>query len=261
MEICVFSSGSGGNCTFVSSKNTSILIDVGISGKEICNDLKLVGKKIEDLSAILITHPHTDHFCFLNTLERKYNIPLYATEYTASSIDYHFKDYLDKYSFSFDWGYITDMTQFEVGDLLITPFNVPHDANGAVAFRISDGKTRIAVATDLGYITDKAIYYLSCCDALVLEMNHDVAMLKASERPETTKTRILSNLGHLSNDQAAEFLDGLDGKTLKYLFPAHISSECNDYGIITHTLNEVNRYNSFKIVETHQNQPSKVIYV
>lgn len=259
MKICVLSSGSKGNCTLILSGSTAIAVDFGITLSYFKEQLICLGITPEDVSAILVTHSHQDHFSGLEVLSNHYNIPVFATEETASSIDYDFLKKKTKHSILIDWSYITPGSSFEIGNLSITPFEVPHDANGAVAFTISDGKVKLGLATDLGTITNSVAYHLSDCDAMILEMNHDLDMLRESNRSEYLKSRISNKLGHLSNTQAAEFLDSCDANKLKYFFPAHISADCNDRSIIESVLFGIAKDKGFTVIETYQNAPSKVI--
>ncbi len=259
MELCVFSSGSKGNCTYIASASTALLVDFGISFCELKNDLEKTGKQLDELSAVLVTHSHTDHCSGLNVLEKKCGLPIFATEETASAVDLNFVKELKHSDFSLDWRCITPGNSFEIGDLSITSFEVPHDANGAVAYTISDGKVKIGIATDLGFVTNSVSYHLRDCDALILEMNHDSGMLRDSDRKEYLKNRISSRLGHLSNEQAIEFLESPEVNRLKYLFPAHVSHDCNDKSLIDSLLFNLARRKQFKVVETFQSAPSEVI--
>lgn len=259
MKICVLASGSKGNCTLISSGKTTILIDVGISYKILKERVERVGFSVNQISAILVTHAHDDHFSGLKVLLKNNRIPLYATEETASIIDSEFRDYLNKNNFEFDWAYITPDSSFEIENLSITPISTPHDKNGSVAYIVSDSCCKIAVVTDLGYIPQNLACSLDCCNALVLEMNHDLEMLQESDREDYLKMRISSKIGHLSNVQAAEFLEQTNIDNLKYLFPAHISHECNNKEIISFTLNTLKKETNFKVVETFQDRESEVI--
>ncbi len=259
MKISVLASGSKGNCTLVSSGKSNILVDVGISTQRICKSLSKIGIRPESLSAVLVTHAHSDHFQFLNTFLKRYPVPVYASEETASSIDLFFRDYFNKYAFSIDWTFFNPGSSFALDDLLITPFEVPHDANGAVAFTIESENQKIGIATDLGCTTNSILYHLSGCDAMVLEMNHDRRMLMDSDRPPMLKSRIAGKLGHLSNDQAIEFLESLDTSRLKYLFPAHLSDECNDFSCVKAAILSMGKKRCFNVVATSQNEMTELV--
>lgn len=259
MKICVLASGSQGNSTVVVSEDTVLLVDMGIAYKTLKQALASIGLSPESITAVLVTHAHSDHFSGLNVLCRKHGTPLFASEETATAIDIAFSEYRRKYGFAFDWALVSPGSPFEIGNLSITPFEVPHDANGALAFTISNGNAKFGIATDLGTITNAAAFHLKDCNALALEMNHDSRMLMESDRTESLKKRISSRLGHLSNDQAADFLDSFEMENLQYFFPSHQSLECNEKSIVSYTLNQVRGKRDFSIVETFQDKPSQVV--
>ena len=259
MKISVLASGSKGNSTLVSSEQANILVDAGISCRELCRKIGALGLSPCDISAILVTHSHTDHFKGLESLQKKQGIPLFASEETASAIDYFFRKSPAFEEISLQWNYVSPGSTFVFKDLSITPFEVPHDANGAVGYTIEQDGVKLGIATDLGCVTNSVKYHLSGCDALVLEMNHDFDMLRQSNRPELLKSRISGKLGHLSNDQAIDFLEELDTSKLKYLFPAHLSAECNDFSIVKSAILSLNKERFFKVVETSQNEATALI--
>lgn len=259
MKLSVLASGSKGNATLIVSDSANILVDAGISPRAMAKKLAIFGLSLDDISAILVTHSHSDHFSGLDSLIRKRNIPLFATEETASSIDYCCEKNGKDPCFSFSWNYVAPGNDFIFNGLSITPFEVPHDANGAVGYTIEDANGKIGIATDLGCVTNSVKYRLAGCDALVLEMNHDCDMLRDSDRPQILKSRISGKLGHLSNDQAIEFLEELDTSRLKYLFPAHLSAECNDFSIVKASILSLGKKVGFKIVETNQNEATALI--
>lgn len=259
MKISVLASGSKGNSTLVSCGDTNVLVDVGICKKTLETDLSAFGLSIDDISAILVTHAHSDHFKGLETLAKKTSIPLFASEETASSIDLCLSKCPVKQPISLEWNYVSPGSEFTFNNLLITPFEVPHDANGAVAYTISCENCKIGIATDLGCATNSVRFHLAGCDALVLEMNHDLRMLRESDRSEILKSRIKSKLGHLSNDQAVEFLESLDTSRLKYLFPAHMSEECNDFSCVMASILSIDEKAGFEVIRTSQNTPTPLI--
>ena len=261
MKMAVLASGSKGNATLVSCGATNILVDAGIPAKGIETALAGFGLALNDISAVIVTHSHTDHFRGLEALSRKIRAPLFASEETASSIDICLEKTKKRRNSPLEWNYISSGSAFTFNNLLITPFEVPHDANGATAYTIEDGQCKIGIATDLGCATNSVEYHLDGCDALVLEMNHDIGMLRKSNRPEILKIRIAGKLGHLSNDQAVEFLEALDTSRLKYLFPAHISEECNDFSCIAAALLNMRGGRGFEIIRTSQNTPTAMVEV
>lgn len=259
MELCVIASGSGGNATVVAEGETAILIDDGIPMKTLSSGLREMGLSPASLSGVLVTHSHSDHIGCLNTLSKSFRIPLFATEETAASADFAFREYTKKYGFEMEWFYISPGTSFDFGSLSITPFEVPHDANGAVAYTLESENGKIGIATDLGFVTNSVRYHLADCNAMVLEMNHDFRMLMDSQRSESLKKRISSRLGHLSNDQAVDFLESIDLSNLNFLLPAHVSEECNSHEAVLAAVGALSSKFGFKVVETFQDRPSEVV--
>ncbi len=220
MRFCVLSSGSSGNSMLVDSGNTRILIDAGISCKATAERLSKFGYSIESVDAICVSHDHSDHINGLRVIEKKYRIPLYATEGTCVAANMNI-------GVNLDWNVFMAGEDFSIGDFKITPFRVPHDTADPVGFVIDDGRGRLGVATDLGEAPDMVTWHLRDCDALVLEFNHDKDMLWESDRAWSVKNRISQRKGHLSNEQAADVLERVASPRLKDLFLAHMSAECN----------------------------------
>ena len=260
MEICVLGSGSSGNAIYVATEDTRLLIDAGLSALAIRKRLKnATGLNVEELDGILFTHDHTDHFCGVEVLHRRYGAKrLLANEGTAAGIEMSFK------KFAPQWEIFETGNRFQIGPLTIDPFNVPHDASDPVGFIISDGRSRLGIATDLGSVTTVVKHRLTGCDALVLEFNHDIEMLRQSDRPRSLQQRILGSHGHLCNEDAAELLETIMTPQLKILFPAHLSSECNTtaYALyaIRNSLQKMGR-SDVKIEMTFQDQPTTVITI
>ncbi len=262
MKIKVFASGSSGNCTLVQNGDTNIIIDMGISSRSLCAYLKNEGLNPQDITGILITHAHGDHISGLSVFEKKYNIPVFASENTASAIDFEFDNYYKKHDFFIEWSYISSNNIFSIGNLLITSFNIPHDSNGALGYIIKNEKAKFGYLTDAGFLPDNSYNYLNACDALVLEMNHDLNMLRECEKySESVKFRISSKLGHLSNEQAAEILEKIDTSKLRFLLPAHISENSNTFEAVTLALNKMKKDITFEIIPTYQKECSKSIEI
>ena len=216
-------SGSSGNCTYIGDENTHLLIDAGISGKRIeagLNDLELT---TPDLEGILITHEHSDHIGGLGVIARRYGLPIYATEGTIEAIKNAPRSVIPDHLFHV----IEADREFRLGDLNIRPIAISHDAAEPVAYRIENGRSRAAVATDLGTYDDYIMESLSECDILMLEANHDVHMLEVGPYPYRLKRRILGDKGHLSNDRCGRLLTSLISDRLKYVVLGHLSQENN----------------------------------
>ena len=224
MRLCSIASGSSGNCIYVGSDDTHLLVDTGISKKKIEEGLKDLEIKGEELSGILVTHEHADHIQGLGVFCRKYESPIYATKGTLQGITsckslgkmpeglYH---------------EIQADEEFALGDIRIHPFSISHDANEPTGYRFQNGEKRIAVATDLGKYDDYIVNNLKNLDALLLEANHDVHMLEVGPYPYPLKQRVLGDRGHLSNELSGRLLCDILHNHLKKVFLGHLSKENN----------------------------------
>lgn len=224
MEICSIASGSSGNCIYVGSEKTHVLIDAGISGRRIEAGLNEIGRSTKDLSAILITHEHSDHIASLGMLSRKLGIPVYATKGTLDGV-MNAKNMgpLDTGLFNV----VKAEEEFCIEDLLIKPIKVSHDANEPVAYRINHGNSSVGVCTDLGTYDERIVEGFSGINALLLEANHDVNMLQVGRYPYYLKQRILGDRGHLSNENCGRLLCRLLHDDLKAVYLGHLSHENN----------------------------------
>jgi phosphoribosyl 1,2-cyclic phosphodiesterase len=216
-------SGSEGNALLVESTSgattTRVLLDCGFSAKEVERRLLRLGTSAEHLDAILITHEHTDHIGSALTLARKWSIPLHMSWGTARAVGAD----EGKIDLRVLWG----DESVAIGDVSVLPYTVPHDAREPLQYVFSDGTSRLGVLTDVGVATPHITNVLSGCDALVLESNHDLAMLSASRYPASLKARIGGTHGHLNNDAAAAILASLDRSKLRHLVAAHLSQQNN----------------------------------
>lgn len=224
MKLCSIASGSSGNCIYVGSEDTNILIDVGISKKRIEEGLKAIGVACEDLDGILITHEHSDHIQGLGVFSRKYKIPVYATSGTIRGIE-GYKS-LGKMPEGLLHQVKVDET-FQVGSLEIHPFAISHDALEPSGFRVEkDGKT-VAVATDLGIYDEYIVENLKDVNALVLEANHDIHMLEVGPYPYPLKRRVMGDQGHLSNELSGRLLCDILHDRLQCVMLGHLSKDNN----------------------------------
>ena len=225
VQICTIASGSGGNSVYLRFGEDEILIDAGISCRRITDGLKALGTSPENLRAVFITHEHSDHICGLETLLKKWPIPLHMVEASAKN---GFAS--GKYPHAAA-GVITHPPLFcvQIGNLTVRSFATPHDAAASVGYVIKDGNPdhTTAVATDIGHITPDIEEALTGVPNLILESNHNEAMLLCGSYPYELKRRILSDRGHLSNDCAAVFLKRLADAGARRVLLAHLSKENN----------------------------------
>jgi len=221
LKVCVLVSGSSGNCIYVASPNTAILVDAGLSCRETMKRLESIGAVPASIKAVCITHEHGDHVSSIGPLQRRLGADLYANSGTIDGIS---RD--DKMK-SLPWKVFTTGSAFTIGDLRIHPFTVNHNANDPVGFVVSDGKSSAGIVTDTGEANNLTREKLKGCQVVVVEFNHDEDMLKDSSRPWVLKQRIVGEFGHLSNKQACQLLADIASPELKTVFLAHLSGECN----------------------------------
>jgi phosphoribosyl 1,2-cyclic phosphodiesterase len=223
----MLASGSRGNCTIVSSSRTKILVDAGISCRETFKRMKAQGDDPHSLAAILITHEHCDHIYGLATLGKKLRIPVFMTGAThqawarALRNEKGEKPQLEKFE-RFESGH-----RFQVGDIEVKPFTIPHDAADPVGFTFRAEGIKVGVATDLGYLPVSVRDHLRGCDVLVLESNHDLEMLRVGPYPWSVKQRVMSRVGHLSNGALADFFSSDYDNSAAFVVLAHLSEHNN----------------------------------
>jgi phosphoribosyl 1,2-cyclic phosphodiesterase len=221
VKLTILGSGSNGNASYVETDETRLLVDVGFSGRQIRQRLATLGRVPENLSAILITHEHSDHICGLATIAEKARVPVYCNRATMDEIIRITGTKLDFRLFVAGGG-------FDVGDISVETFSIPHDAQDPVGFVLHTNSVKIGFATDLGHVTKLVLERLRPTNALVLESNHDVKLLQdCVRRPWNLKQRILSRHGHLSNEAAADCVAEIMSAELRHLYLGHLSRDCN----------------------------------
>jgi phosphoribosyl 1,2-cyclic phosphodiesterase len=220
IRFAVLGSGSGGNCTFFATEKVKVLVDAGFSGRETERRLAGIGERLENVSAILVTHEHSDHVGGLSRLAKKYKIPVYITAATRAALSPQVTLTVVEY--------ISPGHCFQIADLTVEPFTIPHDCVDPVAFRLTVAGVRVALATDLGYLPENVKHYLRGCQAMILESNHDLEMLRTGPYPWHLKQRVMGRTGHLSNTALCDFLRGeeFDGETQTVIL-AHLSEQNN----------------------------------
>lgn len=219
VRVCVLGSGSKGNCTWVATERTCILVDAGFSRRETFARLTPLGERPETCAAILVSHEHTDHVSGLRKLAHDLKCPVYITTKTRAAIEWGAKL---KACEAIEAG-----SPFTVGDITVSPFSIPHDAADPVAFTLEAEGIKISVVTDLGYIPELVKQHVRGSNCLVFESNHDLEMLKVGPYPWHVKQRVMSRQGHLSNLATAEFLSGEFDGACQVLVLAHLSETNN----------------------------------
>jgi phosphoribosyl 1,2-cyclic phosphodiesterase len=221
LEVCVLASGSSGNSVYIASPFTRILVDAGLTARQIALRLEEIGVCPDSINGICVSHEHGDHVAGLRVLQKRHSIPVYANAGTLNGIKRQPKS--DEITARvFQTG-----ASFEIGDLTIEPFSVPHDAYEPVGFRIRTAETCVGIVTDLGMSTSLIREKLKGCHAIIVESNHDEDLLREAPRPWPLKQRIRSRQGHLSNIDAARLIADCATETLEHVFLAHLSSDCN----------------------------------
>lgn len=236
MKFCSLYSGSSGNSIFVASQNAKILIDAGLPGKHIEEALVKIGESPKDIDGIFVTHEHIDHVKGVGVLSRKYDIPVYANEPTwkcmLKSVG-KIKEHNIK---------IIDENSICIKDLDVVGYEIPHDAAKPTGYSVICKDKKVCVATDLGYFSAQVKEQLVDADVILLESNHDVEMLKFGPYPYSLKRRILSNIGHLSNEDCGKAIIDIMGYKRKTIVLGHLSKTNNypdlAFKTVVNTLND-----------------------
>ncbi len=227
MQVAIVGSGSKGNATLIRSQSTTLLVDCGFTVKETCARLAKLGVSGQQIDAVLVTHEHGDHIKGVGALARRFDLPVFMTSgsYRADKLGEVTKLEL-----------INAYQEFQVGDIQVQPYPVPHDAQEPSQFVFNDGAYKAGLLTDAGMITPHMVEVLQDCDGLILEFNHDWQMLQSGRYPWKLKQRVGSNYGHLNNLQSIELLHQVKHPGFKHLIAAHISEENNCKTLVTDLL-------------------------
>ena len=260
MIFCSLYSGSSGNSIFVSSGKTNILIDAGLPGKRIDEALKSIDKNPSSIDGIFITHEHSDHIKGVGILSRKYDIPIYANDKTWSAME----SSLGKIK-EHNIKIMDRRSVVHIGDLDVKSFVTPHDAIAPVGYTITNKNKKVSIATDFGVFTREIYDNIKESDVILLESNHDVNMLKYGPYPYPLKCRILSEIGHLSNEDSGRLLCRIFGKKLKYAFLSHLSKE-NNYPALAYEAVKCQIWEDtgikelpFKLAVAKRDEPSELV--
>lgn len=212
-------SGSGGNATLIATEKVRLLVDIGFSFRETCKRLKSVGEDPQRIDAVLISHEHSDHIAGLPQLAKRLKAPIHITALTNDALDWNsVKPQLE---------YFEAGRRLTIGDIEIDSFTVPHDAVDPVAFCFRAQGVKVGLVTDLGYMPESVRRHISGCDLLMIESNHDLDMLKVGPHPWFVKQRVMSRVGHLSNQAVSDFLSTDFDRSTRTLILSHLSDANN----------------------------------
>ena len=229
MRVTILASSSAGNVTLIQAGETAVLIDIGLSAKRINGHLNTHGIEAKSLAGVLLTHEHGDHTKGLRVFSANSSVPVFTNPLTADS--------LKRSGVVANWNLFASGAEFQIGNLSVLPFSVPHDAADPVGFVFRHAEASFAVLTDLGYATKQVVNCVQGVNALLIETNHDEAMLQNdTKRPWAVKQRILSRHGHLSNAAAAEIVANVATPDLRHVLLGHMSEDCNTPTIATEAI-------------------------
>ena len=222
MRLCSLASGSAGNAILIAGATTTVLIDAGLTGKELAARAAQAGIDLARVDAILVTHEHGDHTAAVGILARRYRIPVHIDPLTYAAAQEKLGELPDLRRL--------ESPQFTIGEFAVNSFPLPHDAVNPLGFSVSDGECRVTVMTDIGVMNQ----FLARCaresDLLVLEANYEQELVYASDRPWPNKQRVLGNRGHLGNHDAAQLVRSLAGTRVQAVLLAHLSGDHNTAG-------------------------------
>ena len=261
LNFCSLYSGSSGNCLFVETKSTKILVDCGTSLKKIIEGLENIDRRIEDIDAIIVTHEHTDHVQSLGNTSDKFDIPVYVNFETLEAMPNQKGKISSHNQKIFEIG-----KEFSIGDLAINSFSIPHDAANPCGFNIYNKKSKLTVATDLGHMDNTLLENMRGSSFILLEANYDPEVLKYSKYPASLKRRIAGPFGHLPNDIAGKTISALAKEDLKEVMLGHLSKENNfpelAYQTVVEELQNSNvDINELKLSVASRHSPSKIIKI
>ena len=230
LKVTSLGSGSKGNATAISDGETTVVVDSGFSCKLL--ESRLASRNIDpqQVNTILVTHEHSDHFNGVPTFSNRYKIPVWMSHGTSL---HHKADKIKQLNV------FNSHACFTVGSLTIQPVLVPHDSREACQFIVSKNQYKVGILTDLGHITPFVSEQYKDCQALLLEFNHDIHMLMSGRYPPALKSRVSGSLGHLSNDQAVDFLENCEFSGLKFLAAMHLSEENNSRELVASKINSL----------------------
>lgn len=259
ISYCSLASGSSGNCHLVINEENKLLVDAGLSGKQIQNRLQGLGFDPKDLTGIFVTHEHNDHICGVGILSRRFNLPIYANSKTWEAMETKLGSIKSDNIKVFDTG-----KPLFLGELKVTPYDISHDAAEPVGYTFQEKDVKISITTDLGHMNEGILDKIKDSQLVVLESNHDIDMLKAGNYPYYLKRRILSDSGHLSNEAAGNAIVELVKSNVKNVILAHLSKENNFPELAMLTVKNILENNKISVGEditidlAHRDQVSSI---
>ncbi len=242
MKFCSLFSGSSGNCNYIGTDNTGLLVDVGLSGIRVQNEMKKININPIDIDGIIVTHEHIDHVQGVGVFSRRFDTPVYASMKTWEAMACKVGKIKEG-----NIRFLEADKELLIKDLAITPFNISHDAVEPFGFNITNGIKKISLLTDTGCTNDYIRGKIFGFDLLLLESNHDEELLKVGSYPWILKKRIMSEVGHLSNETAALFLLNVLKKGGEHVFLGHLSKENNFPELAQKTVENILLHNNIKI--------------
>lgn len=234
LRVSVLASGSTGNVTYIESAHTKLLVDCGLSGKKTTELLASIGRKPDDLDGILVTHEHSDHIKGVGILARKYHLPIYANQKTWEEMAKKIGPVSDELKYHFEMD-----EQRLIGDIDVLSFGVSHDAVAPQFYAFEKDQRRFVILTDTGYVSERLRKQLHNAHAYLMESNHDVNLLRMGRYPWHLKQRILSDKGHLSNEESSLAVSEMIGDGTKRIYLGHLSQENNMKEIARGTMSDI----------------------
>lgn len=244
LQFSILASGSSGNCTYVESMNSRIMIDAGLSGKRIEALFQQIDRKVAHVDAILVTHEHKDHIHGVGVLSRKYNIPIYANAKTWSVMENMIGKIAPENKM-----YIETDQLVTIGDIDVLSYKVSHDAISPQFYAFEKAKKQFVMLTDTGYVSDRLRSQLKNASAYLIESNHEIEMLRYGAYPWSLKQRILSDKGHLSNEDGALAMVDLIGNNTKEIYLGHLSRDNNTKQLAMTSMEDILIHHDFGVNE------------
>jgi len=244
LEVCALASGSNGNCYYIGNDREALLVDVGLSARQLQMRIQEKGIEERKIKAILITHEHCDHARGARVLSKRLRVPVYITKKTFLA--------LSKSNRPVNAVWFEPNQSFQIGEFEVHAFSKQHDAVEACSFRVSYAGKHVGVMTDIGEVCDQVKTHFSVCDAVFLESNYDEEMLMSGPYPYYLKQRVSSAFGHLSNLQAFRLAEEFAGENLRTIFLSHLSGENNTPEIADAVFNPLRPRFQVELTSRHQ---------